>query len=111
MKKLAIGLAAVVTLLALAYGALYLYAGSKFTVCYGIFDTRDAAERAADAGRDADFDVYVEHRRRESAVEFETGETGEDATDARRAYREILRREGCSSGHGKTGCLEREPFM
>ena len=52
----------------------------------------------------------VEHRARRSAVEFATGDTGDEARAERAAFREILRREGGTSGHGEAGCLEREPI-
>jgi hypothetical protein len=93
-----------------ALGALALYANSEYTVCYGIFESRETAEDAADAGRREGFDVYVDHRASESAVEFESGETGQDAGAPRDAFREILAREGGVSGHGDSGCLERGPF-
>ena len=91
-------------------GALALYANSEYTVCYGIFESREAAEGAADAGRREGFDVNVDHRESESAVEFESGETGRDANAPRDAFRESLARERGISGHGDSGCLERGPF-
>src|SRR6201999_3316686 len=79
---------------------LYAYTGTEFTACYGMFGSREAAERAADAAREAGLTVDVDHRAGESAVEFTTGETGEDAEEARQAYQEVLEREGGTSGHG-----------
>ena len=96
--------------LTVGVGALFVYADTEFTVCYGIFKSKDAAERAADAGGEAGFEVDVDHRGSESAVEFESGETGEDAREPRRAFRQILRRERGISGHDVEGCLERGPF-
>jgi hypothetical protein len=36
--------------------------------------------------------------------------TGNEAREARAAYRQIRREEGGKSGHGETGCLERDRF-
>lgn len=110
MKKLGVASLVVVTVLAVAVGAFYLYADSEYTVCYGIFKSREAADRAAAAGRDEDLNADVTGSDAGFAVEFETGETGEDAREARQAFRAVLRRERGTSGHGDTGCLERKPF-
>lgn len=104
MKKLGLG---VLVLVGLGVGG-YLWANSQFTACYAVFNSRAAAERAADAGRDAGLDPYVEHRASDSAVTFSTGETGEDARKARQAYREIVRRARGRLGHPDGGCLERK---
>jgi hypothetical protein len=103
---------AVLAALAVATAAsCFGYLGSEFTVCYGVFESRAQAEQAADAGRDAGLDPRVEHRPTESAVEFETGETGEDARDQRREFQRILREQGGMRGHPGEGCLERGPIQ
>lgn len=110
VKKLGFIVLVLVGLLVSAGVVLYIYAATEYTVCFGAFESRYAAERAADAGRDADLDVEVDHRATESAVTFESGETGEEADEARRSFRAILRRERGSPGHPDGGCLERQPF-
>lgn len=110
MKKLGIVVLLLIGGVVGAGAALYLYADSESTWCYGVFKSRDAAERAADAGREAEFGADVDHRRRESAVTFRTGETGEDAREARQAFRQIVRRERGELGHPGGGCLERKPI-
>ena len=110
VKKLGIAVLVVVGLFVTAGVALYIYAGSEFTACYGVFESREAAERAADAGRDAGLDPEIDHRATESAVTFESGETGEDAREARGMFRAIVRRERGTLGHPDGGCLERQPF-
>ena len=110
MKKLGFIVLVLVGLVASAGVVLYIYAGTEYTVCYGAFKSREDAERAADAGRGAGLDVEVDHRATESAITFESGETGEDADGARRTFRAILRRERGSPGHPDGGCLERQPF-
>lgn len=110
VKKLGLTVLVLVGLLVSAGVVLYIYAGTEYTVCYGTFESRDAAKRAADAGRNAGLDVEVDHRATESTVTFESGETGEDAGGARRTFRAILRRERGSPGHPGGGCLERQPF-
>ena len=115
MRKLGVALLLVIGLVAIGGVALYAYLGAEYTVCYGVFESKAAAERAAEAGRDADFDADVDHREDDEvgpywAVEFETGETGDDARESRRAFREALRRERGRFGHPDGGCLERTPF-
>jgi hypothetical protein len=90
----------------------------EVTFCYALFGDRPAAERAAQAGRDAGLDTEVdyivesqaEHIPPRWGVTFMSFHTGENAREARTAYRQIRRQEGGKSGHGKTGCLERPPF-
>ncbi len=114
IKNVGIALAIVVVAVGLVVSAgvaLYLYADSEFTLCYGIFKSRAAAERAAEAGRDAGFDdAQVDHRADGSAVTFESGETGDDASESRRTFREIVTRERGTLGHPGDGCLERKPL-
>jgi hypothetical protein len=90
--------------------AFVLYANTaEYTECYGIFRSREAAEQAADA-RDVGLGTYVDHRKNESAVTFDTGETGGDAYEDRQAFREILDSEGGKLGHPGNGCVERTSF-
>lgn len=111
MRKLLTGAGALLLLAVAAAGALYLWAGSEFTICYGRFDSRAAADRAARAGDDAGFSTDVRRREAQWSVEFETGETGADATERVQAFADILRRERGRSGHGPDGCLERTPLQ
>ena len=91
--------------------ALVLYANTaEYTECYGVFKSREAAEQAADAARDVDLGTYVDHRENESVVTFETGETGADAGENRRAFRQIIDRESGKLGHPGNGCVERTHF-
>lgn len=98
--------------LLMAGAAAFVLCGtnSEFTECYGIFRSREAAEQAADAARDVGLGTYVDHRSSESAVTFDTGETGSDASEHREAFREIVRREGGTLGHPGGGCVERTPL-
>jgi hypothetical protein len=107
MKTLAImGAAGIVTLAGAGYFAL----ASDFTECYGSFKTEEAAERAAGAAEDAGLDASVDHRRSESAVTFETGETGADAAEDRETFRKVLEQEGGELAHPGDGCVERGSF-
>ena len=110
MKILGIGLLGVIVLVASLGGLLVVYANSESTTCYGIFRSGDAAGRAADAARDAGFDTDLEDRGSRSAVTFVTGETGDDAREARQRFRTIVKRERGELGHPGNGCLERGPF-
>jgi hypothetical protein len=118
VKKLGIALlvvvGSVIGLVVIAAIALALYAGTEYTVCYGAFKSKAAAERAAEAGDEADFNTSTEHRKDDQGsfwgVDFRTGETGDDARELRRAFRDIIRRERGEFGHPDGGCLEREPF-
>ncbi len=109
MRKVALVALVVVGLAAGCVAALYAYVNAEFTACYGIFPSRQAAERAADAARARGLDPEVDHRQTDSAVTFTTGETGNDARKARQAFREIVRRQG-RLGHPDGGCLERTFF-
>ena len=87
-----------------------LWLTADFTECYGSFNSREAAERSASAGKDAGLDASVEERDGEFAVTFESGESGADAAQDRGAFREILEREGGAPGHSGEGCVERGHF-
>jgi hypothetical protein len=112
MKKLAIVGGVVIVALA---GAGYFWLTNEFTECYGVFKTREAAERAADAGRDEGLGASVHatghpNRPKESAVTFDTDETGADAAGDRETFREVLKQEGGELGHPSDGCVERGSF-
>ena len=116
MKKLGIGLlvgvGSVIGLVAIAV-AVYLYAGTEYTTCYGVFKSKAAAEQAAEAGDDAGFDTATERLEDGEvgiywAVDFDSGETGDDARELRRAFRDIVRRERGKLGHSGSGCLEKD---
>jgi hypothetical protein len=99
----------------------FAYLASEFTDCYAAFDTREAAERAAAAGRAVGFDTEVEasgprERRprsegaRRIAVTFSNGETGDDAEELRAAFGLIVKRAGGVLLHeGGGGCTENSP--
>jgi hypothetical protein len=97
-------------------GALVLlfiaYSNTEFTQCFGSFESVASAERAAEQMEDQGFDadLGVAGRPQESVI-FESGETGGDAAEFREAFWDTLEREGGKSGHGRTGCLERGPFI
>ncbi len=110
MKTLAIVVLAVSGLLVTAVGALYIYASSDYTDCYAIFQSRAAAERAADEADKIGFVPDVDHRRSESAVTFHSGESGADAQERRRVFGDFVRRHEGTLGHPGDGCLERKPF-
>ncbi|HEV2060536.1 MAG TPA: hypothetical protein VGR11_14365 [Solirubrobacteraceae bacterium] len=110
MKILGVAVLGVVVLIVILGLVLVVYAKSEATTCYGIFDSGDAAGRAADAARDVGFDAEHEYRGSRSAVTFVTGETGDDAREARQTFRAIVKREGGRLGHPGNGCLERGPF-
>jgi hypothetical protein len=107
MTKLAIVGGAVMVVLG---GTGYFLLTSQFTECYGSFKTREAAESAAEAAEDAGLGASVDHRPAESAVTFETGETGADATEDRETFREVLEQKGGELGHPDDGCVERGSF-
>ena len=107
MKTLAIVGGAVIAVLA---GVGYFLLTSQFTECYGSFKTRGAAERAASVAEDAGLGASIDHRRAESAVTFETGETGADAARDRETFREVLEQEGGELAHPDDGCVERGSF-
>jgi hypothetical protein len=96
--------------------ALSVWLASEFTECYGAFRTREAAERAADAARDAGLGASVDHHPAEGplpaewAVTFDSGETGADAATDREAFREIVSRGRGKLGHPDGGCTERGHF-
>jgi hypothetical protein len=107
MKKLAVvGGVGIVALT----GATYSLLASDFTECYGSFETREAADRAADAAEEAGLGASVDHRPTESAVTFDTGVTGTDATEDRKTFREVLKQEGGELAHPGDGCVERGSF-
>lgn len=110
MKRLAVTVLAVIGLLLTAIAGLYIYASSDYTVCYAIFESRGAAERAADEAGEIGFDADVDHRRSESAVTFQSGESAADAEEQRRAFADFVRRHDGTLGHPGDGCLERKPF-
>ncbi len=56
---LAVG-AALLALVAVAIGAFLAWGHSEFTNCYAAFDSRQAADRAASAAREAGHDADVE---------------------------------------------------
>jgi hypothetical protein len=91
-------------------GAGYFLLTSQFTECYGSFKTEEAAERAADAAEDAGLGASVGHRPTNSAVTFDTGETGADAAEDRETFREVLRQEDGELAHPGDGCVERGSF-
>lgn len=106
--------AAIVVVLVIG-GLGYHWLTNEFTECYGVFKTREAAERAATAGRHAGLGASVHatghpDRPDESAVAFDTGETGADAAEYLEAFREIIRREQGVLGHPGDGCVERGSF-
>ena len=107
MKKLAIVGGVLVVAVA---GAGYFLLTSQFTECYGSFQAEEAAERAVDAAEDAGLSASVDHRPTESAVRFETGETGADGAEDRETFREVLDREGGELAHPGDGCVERGSF-
>lgn len=110
MKKLGIGVVVVVGVIVSLGVAFAIYANTEYTTCYGIFESRSAAESAAETAREAGFDAYVDHRASESAVQFQSGETGDDAREPRRTFREIVSREHGRLGHPGNGCLEMPRF-
>ncbi len=110
MKMLGIGVLGVAVLLVSLGLILAVWANSESTTCYGIFVSGDAAGRAADAARDAGFDTDHEYQGSRSTVTFVTGETGADASEARRRFRMIVKRERGRLGHPGNGCLERSFF-
>lgn len=61
MKILGVAALGVVVLIVILGLVLVVYAKSEATTCYGIFDSGDAAGRAADAARDAGFDGRLGH--------------------------------------------------
>jgi hypothetical protein len=97
--------------------ALVVFAVAQFnsesTLCFGLFDSPQAAERAAgrlrDAGFDADVDSAEERQSPEVGVTFYSGDTGDDAREFREASRQAVKREGGELGH-PGGCLEK-PFF
>ncbi len=107
VKKLAI---VGCVLIATVAGAGYFLLTSQFTECYGSFKTEEAAERAAGAAEDAGLGASVDHRPTASAVTFDTGETGADATEDRETFRDVLRQEGGELAHPDDGCVERGSF-
>ncbi len=110
MKGAALAFTVVVALLVAGGTALYAYSKSEYTACYAIFKTKEAAEQAAETGRRQGLDPAVDHRAVETVVTFETGETGNDARQARRRFRAIVERERGILGHPGGGCLERGPI-
>jgi len=100
----------VVAAAVLLVGGGYLYVNHDYTECFAGYETKQAAERAAEDGRDAGFDVTVERRSEWSAI-MTFGETGDDARDDRARFREILDETGGELGHPGEGCLERGPFI
>ena len=106
MKNLGIGVLLVVGLIVVLGIGFSVFANSETTTCYGLFESGDAAGRAADAARAAGFDTELEYQESETAVTFETGETGDDA----HTFRKIVEREDGELGHPGTGCLEQAPF-
>ena len=75
--------------------AFAIYANTEYTTCCGIFESRSAAESAAETGREAGLDACVDHRASYSkpAVQFQSGEIGDDAREPRRTFRAIVRSE------------------
>ncbi|MBW3606812.1 MAG: hypothetical protein KY463_00405 [Actinobacteria bacterium] len=61
MKILGVAALGVVVLIVILGLVLVVYAKSEATTCYGIFNSGDAAGRAADAARDAGFDGRLGH--------------------------------------------------
>jgi hypothetical protein len=115
--KIASGLATLAVLIAIV--AFLGYLSSEHTSCFTDFATREAADRAASAGREAGHDADLEpsgpnERKRSSqggrriAVTFRDGETGEDAKDFRRTVAETAEREGVS--FNPNHCIERSRF-
>ena len=101
-KLVAAGAVGVILIAGVGYSLLT----KQFTECYGTFKTSEVAERAAEAGRDAGLGASVN----ESAVTFETGDTGDDAAEDREAFREIVEREDGELGRPGNGCVERGSF-
>ncbi len=80
------------------------WVNSQHMNCFAHFDTRQAADRAASAAREAGYDANVEpsgpkeHQPtseggRRIGVTFSDGETGDDASEFRRTVAEVVRRE------------------
>jgi hypothetical protein len=105
--KVVAGLAAAAVLLLVAS---YFWTNHEYTECFAAYKTKDAADRAADAGGDVGFDASVE-RRTGWVVVFSFGETGGDAQDDRAKFGDILKESNGVSGHPGDGCLERGPFL
>lgn len=107
LAKVVAGLAVAAVLLAVAF---HFWANHEYTECFAAYETKDAAERSADAGRDVGFDASVE-RRTGWVVVFSFGETDGDAQDERAKFGEILDESNGALGHPGDGCLERGPFL
>jgi hypothetical protein len=113
--KIALAIAAPIVLSAIAIVAFLGYLASEHTNCFADFATREAADRAAHAAREAGHDADViprgpRERKRGSriAVTFSDGETGDDAKGFRRTVAEIAEREG--SPFNPKHCVERSRF-
>jgi hypothetical protein len=103
----------IVVLVLVAAGAgLYAYASSDYTACYSQFDSRQAADQAAEAGGDAGFDTDVEERRPGAVfVTFTTGEADSDAVvEYEDSFQRIVKDSGGTLAHPGTGCIPRQVF-
>jgi hypothetical protein len=91
--------------------AVYLYASSEYTACYGVFESQQAAEEAAEVARESGFDAEVEQpSSKQVDVTFESGETGGDAGEFRATFHKVVAQAGGEHGHPGTGCVERTPI-
>jgi hypothetical protein len=117
--KIALAFAGLLAFLALAVGLFLAWGHTSSTSCFGSFDSRQAAVRAAlimeAAGHDAEVEPSGPRERhpesqggRQTAVTFSDGETGEDARAFREAFEDAVERENGVGGQG--GCTERTPF-
>ena len=101
----------VVGVLGLAGFAFMAYTSTEYTACYAGFETRESADRAAEAAGDAGLDTEIhEETAGDVRVTFTTGETEEDARELRDAFHEIVEQEDGEIQHDRNGCVERPPI-
>lgn len=111
MRKLGITIAVLAGVgLSLAAGFFAWAATAKYTECYGSFESRADADRAAEAARERGLEADLAEGDASRSVIFETGETGSDAASPRAVFREVLRSHGGEAAHPGDGCVERTHF-
>ncbi len=89
----------------------YLVSNPASTECFASFESPETASAAVDGAGAIGFDdTDADERRGRTSVTFTTGESGEDAVEARQAFAKYVKEFGGQLGHPGDGCLEVEAF-
>jgi hypothetical protein len=102
----AIGLFAAVVAVVGVVVLFIAHGRSRFTECVASFESPQIAQRAIEATREEGFDAEL-RTRSERIVIFSSEETGDDGSQFRTVFRQVVEAEEGKLAHPGGGCLER----